>query len=49
MVKHCFLGERGFSIPPKFFCSSYICGRCWSRMMPSWHPWGNWVICKIAN
>jgi len=44
-----FLGERGVGVPTKFFCSSYIYGRCWSRilMMPSWHPWGNWVICKL--
>ena len=44
------MGERGFGVPTKFFCSSYIYGRCWSRirMMPSWHPWGNWVICKLG-
>ena len=46
-----FLGERGFGVPTKFFCSSYIYGRCWLRirMMPSWHPWGNWVICKLGR
>ena len=45
VVKCCFLGERGFGVHTKFFCSSYIYGRCWSRiqMMPSWHLW------KLSN
>jgi len=51
VVKCCFLGERGFGVHTKFFCSSYIYGKCWSRirMMPSWHLWGNWVICKLRR
>ena len=39
-----------FWSPHEVFCSSNIYGRCWSRirMMPSWHPWENWVICKLG-
>jgi len=46
-----FFDELGYGVPTKFFCSSDIYGRCWSRilMMPSLHPWANWVICKLGR
>jgi len=50
VVKCCFRWTWFWS-PHEVFCSYYIYGRCWSRirMMPSWHPWGNWVICKLGR
>jgi len=49
-VKPCFGGEPCFGVPTEFFCSSYIFEGCWSRirMMPPWHPWVFWVICKLG-
>jgi len=51
VVKCCFFRWTSFWSPHEVFCSSYIYGRCWSRiwMMLSWHPWGNWVIGKLGR
>jgi len=50
-VKPCFLGEPCIGVPTKFFCSSDIFEGCWSRirMMPPWHPWAFWIICKLRR